>query len=219
MFVRIKNRISKIFFTGLFIILPVALTYFILSFLYRHLDALSPYFTNLLISLGAPIPEGYRVPFLGVVMTLLIVFLVGVLTTNIFGKKLLHLWESIVGKIPFVRRIYQGTKQVVSSFTQADTKSFKKVVLIEFPRRGLKAIAMVTGETQGEVQRMTSETCFNVFVPTTPNPTSGFLVFAPKEELTDLSMNIEEAVKYVISGGIVTPGPQAKVIDLEDFKD
>jgi len=209
-FGHLKRHLGNVFFTGLLITLPIALTWFILKFLFRNLDALSPVFTDLAIRLGAPIPAGYRIPFLGVVMTLLIVYLVGVLTTNIFGHKVVQWGERIVEKIPFVRRIYSGTKQVVVSIAHADTASFSKVVLIEFPRKGAHAIGFVTSETQGEVQRRTAENVINVFVPTTPNPTSGFLVFTPRSELTDLSMSIEDGVKYVISGGIVDPTTDKK---------
>ena len=203
MFSRIKRRIRNIFITGLLITLPIAITFFILKFLFQNLDALSPVFTDLLIQAGVPIPEGFRIPFLGFLMTFLIILLVGILTTNIFGKQVVHLGETLVEKIPFVRRIYSGTKQVVVAFANADTDSFKKVVLIEFPRKGIHAIGFVTGEAKGEVQEHTRGQVINVFVPTTPNPTSGFLVFAPQEEVQDIAMSIEDGVKYVISGGIV----------------
>jgi uncharacterized membrane protein len=202
-FSRIKRRIRTIFITGLLITLPIAITFFILKFLFLNLDALSPVFTDLLIQAGAPIPEGFRIPFLGFAMTFLIILVVGILTTNIFGKQVVHLGETLVEKIPFVRRIYSGTKQVVTAFANADTDSFKKVVLIEFPRKGIHAIGFVTGESRGEVQEHTNGTYINVFVPTTPNPTSGFLVFAPPEEVQEIAMSIEDGVKYVISGGIV----------------
>jgi len=202
-FSRIKRRIRTIFITGLLITLPIAITFFILKFLFKNLDALSPLFTNLLIQVGAPIPEGFRIPFLGFLMTFLIILMVGILTTNIFGKQLVHLGEGLVEKIPFVRRIYSGTKQVVVAFANSDTNSFTKVVLIEFPRKGIHAIGFVTGEARGEVQQHTSGEYINVFVPTTPNPTSGFLVFAPPEEVQEIAMTIEDGVKYVISGGIV----------------
>lgn len=199
------------------ITLPIALTWIILQFLLKNLDALSPVFTNILIQLGAPFPEGYRIPFLGVVMTLLIVLTVGWLTTSFFGKKVFELGETIVKKIPFVRRIYTGSKQVVVSIAQADTSTFRKVVLLEFPRRGLLAIGFVTGETRGEVQQLTQDNMLNVFVPTMPNPTSGFLIFSPPDELTEVSMTIEEGIKYVVSGGIVTP-PGLKVIEAKGLK-
>jgi len=210
---KFNRRLRNVFLTGFLITLPIALTIFILNFLFKSLDALSPVFTHWLILLGAPIPEGYRIPFLGVVMTFVFVFLVGAVTTNIFGKKVLHLWEEIIGKIPFVRRIYKGTKQVVSSFATMETKSFTKVVLIEFPRKGAHAIAFVTGKTTGELQRLTSDNHMKIFIPTTPNPTSGFVVFANPNEFIELNMTIEEGIKYVISGGIVTPEHVEKLIE------
>ena len=208
-----NRRLRNVFLTGFLVTLPIALTVFILNFLFKSLDALSPIFTHWLILLGAPLPDGYRVPFLGVIMTFVIVFFVGALTTNIFGKKLLQFWEGIVEKIPFVRRIYKGTKQVVSSFATMDTKSFTKVVLVEFPRKGAYAIAFVTGKTRGELQRLTSDNHVNIFIPTTPNPTSGFVIFTDPSEITELDMTIEEGIKYVISGGIVTPEQIQKLVE------
>ena len=201
----LNRRLRNIFLTGLLVALPISLTVFILSFLFRSLDTLSPVFTHWLILLGAPLPQGYQIPFLGVIMTFVIVFLVGAVTTNIFGKKILHLWEEIIEKIPFVRRIYKGTKQVVSSFATMDTTSFTKVILIEFPRKGAHAIGFVTGKTRGEIKHLTSDNHLKVFVPTTPNPTSGFIIFAEPSEFIELDMTIEEGIKFVISGGIVSP--------------
>ena len=217
MFTKLNPRIRNVFITGLLITLPIALTYFILQFLFKNLDALSPVFTKVLIDLGAPIPEGYRIPALGLVITLLIVLAVGWFTTNFFGKRLILLGENIVGKIPFVRRIYKGSKQVVQSIAHADTRAFRKVVLIEFPRRGMLAIGFVTGEARGEVQKNTCDDILNVFVPTMPNPTSGFLVFAPPEELTEIDMSIEDGVKYVVSGGIVNT-ERLKITEAKDIK-
>jgi len=213
----LQRRIRNVFITGLLITLPIALTYFILQFLFRNLDALSPVFTKVLIDLGAPIPEGYRIPALGLVITLLIVLAVGWFTTNFFGKRFLHLGERIVEKIPFVRRIYKGSKQVVQSIANADTSAFRKVVLLEFPRRGMLAIGFVTGAARGEVQDLTQEDVLNVFVPTMPNPTSGFLVFVPPEEVTEVDMSIEDGIKYVVSGGIVTT-EGLKLTDVKDIE-
>lgn len=210
---KFNRRLRNIFLTGFLVTLPIALTVFILNFLFKSLDALSPTFTHWLILLGAPLPKGYRIPFLGVIMTFAIVFFIGALTTNIFGKKILQLWEGIVEKIPFVRRIYKGTKQVVASFATMDTKSFTKVVLIEFPRKGAYALAFVTGKTRGELKRLTSANHINLFVPTTPNPTSGFVIFTDPKEVIELDMTIEEGIKYVISGGIVTPEQARKLIE------
>ena len=214
---RLQRRIRNIFITGLLITLPIALTYFILQFLFKNLDTLSPVFTKVLIDMGAPIPEGYQIPALGLVITLLIVLAVGWFTTNFFGKQMINLGESIVEKIPFVRKIYKGSKQVVQSIAHAETSAFRKVVLLEFPRRGMLAIGFVTGSALGEIQEYTREDVLNVFVPTMPNPTSGFLVFAPPEDLTEIDMSIEDGIKYVVSGGIVdTEG--LKLTDAKDIK-
>jgi len=217
MFKKLQRRIRNIFITGLLITLPIALTYFILQFLFKNLDALSPVFTKVLIDMGAPIPEGYRIPALGLVITLLIVLAVGWFTTNFFGKQMINLGENLVEKIPFVRKIYKGSKQVVQSIAHADTTAFRKVVLLEFPRRGMLAIGFVTGSARGEVQEYTREDVLNVFVPTMPNPTSGFLVFAPPEDLTEINMSIEDGIKYVVSGGIVDT-ERLKLIDTKDIK-
>ena len=217
MFKKLQRRIRNIFITGLLITLPIALTYFILQFLFKNLDTLSPVFTKVLIDMGAPIPEGYRIPALGLVITLLIVLAVGWFTTNFFGKQMINIGESLVEKIPFVRKIYKGSKQVVQSIAHADTTAFRKVVLLEFPRRGMLAIGFVTGSARGEVQEYTREDVLNVFVPTMPNPTSGFLVFAPPEDLTEINMSIEDGIKYVVSGGIVDT-ENLKLIDAKDIK-
>jgi uncharacterized membrane protein len=130
---------------------------------------------------------------------------------------MINLGESLVEKIPFVRKIYKGSKQVVQSIAHADTTAFRKVVLLEFPRRGMLAIGFVTGSARGEVQEYTREDVLNVFVPTMPNPTSGFLVFAPPEDLTEIDMSIEDGIKYVVSGGIVDT-ERLKLIDTKDIK-
>ncbi len=206
LFSRFRKRLRNIFVTGLLVTVPVVFTFFILNFLFKTLDnSLSPVFTKLLIFMGVSLKEGFRVPGIGLSMTVLIILVVGLLTTNIFGKKLVAVGEAIVEKIPFVRSVYNGTKQVVSSVAQADTRAFSKCVLVEFPRQGVYAMGFVTGVAKGEVQVKTAEKVLNIFIPTTPNPTSGFLVFVPEKETIELTMTIEDGIKLIISGGIVTP--------------
>lgn len=201
-----KRRVRNIFITGLLVTLPIAFTIFILNFLFKTLDNwLSPSITKLLILAGAPILEDFRVPGLGVAATVFIIFLVGVLTKNIFGAKLVQLGEMIVEKIPIVRNIYTGAKQVVTTIAHTDTNAFNRVVLIEFPRKGIHAMGFVTSETKGEVQALTEGDVVSVFIPTTPNPTSGFLVFLPQNDIIDLTMSVEDGIKLIISCGIVTP--------------
>lgn len=218
---KLKRRLRNYFIAGLLVTIPIAFTFFILNFLFKNLDrALSPAFTRMLIFFGAPIAESFRIPGVGVFMTVAIIFLVGLFTTNIFGKKLIHLGEKIVQKIPVVRNIYTGTKQVVTTIVDANIETFSQVVLLEFPRKGIFAIGFITCENRGEIQAKMDEDIVNVFVPTTPNPTSGFLIFSPRNQVTELSMSIEDGIKYVISGGIVAPPyPEGKTIDVKDIKD
>jgi len=198
--------VRNIFITGLLVTLPIAFTIFILNFLFKTLDNwLSPSITKLLILAGAPILEDFRVPGLGVAATVFIIFLVGVLTKNIFGAKLMQLGEMIVEKIPIVRNIYTGAKQVVTTIAHTDTNAFSRVVLVEFPRKGIHAMGFVTSETKGEVQALIEGDVVSVFVPTTPNPTSGFLVFLPQNDIIVLTMSVEDGIKLIISCGIVTP--------------
>ena len=186
--------------------IPIAFTFFILNFLFNKLDnALSPAFTSTLIYFGVPISPSFRIPGVGVIITILIIFLIGVLATNIFGRELVKLGEMIVEKIPVVRSIYTGTKQVAQTVLDADIETFSKVVMVEFPRKGLWALGFITCENKGEIQYKTGAEIINVFVPTTPNPTSGFLVFAPKDQIIELTMTIEEGLKFAISGGSVAP--------------
>ena len=206
MLIRLKRRIRNIFIAGLLVTIPIAFTFFLLNFLFKNLDrALSPLFTKTLIFVGVPVEESFRIPGVGVVMTLIIIFLVGVFTTNIFGKKLVHYGENILQKIPVVRSIYTGTKQEVSTIVDADIETFNQVVLVEFPRRDLFAIGFITCENKGEVQAQIEENVVYVFIPTTPNPASGFLVFVPNDQVIELSLTFEEVIKYVVSGGIVSP--------------
>lgn len=206
MFKKFKRRIRNIFITGVLLTLPVAFTLFILNFLFNSLDkAVSPYFTKMLIALGAPLPEDFHTPGFGVIMTVIIIFLIGLFATNIFGAKLVKLGETILTKIPIVRNIYTGAKQVVTTIAHAETKAFRKVVLVEFPRKGIYAIGFVSSEARGEVQQLTDKEVINVIIPTTPNPTSGFLVFVPKQDVIELAMTIEDGIKFIISCGIVSP--------------
>jgi len=201
-----KRRVRNVFITGLLVTLPIAFTIFILNFLFKTLDNwLSPSITKLLILVGTPILEDFRLPGLGVAVTVLIIFLVGVLTKNIFGAKLVQLGEMIVEKIPIVRNVYTGAKQVVTTIAHTDTNAFRRVVLVEFPRKEIYAMGFVTSETKGEVRALLEGDVVSVFVPTTPNPTSGFLVFIAQDEIIDLSMSVEEGIKLIISCGIVTP--------------
>ena len=217
MFSNFKRRLRNIFITGILITVPVAFTLFILNFLFKLLDNLVvPWFIKTLIRIGTPIPEDFRLPGLGLILIVLLIFVIGVLTQSFLGGKLVQLGEMIVDRIPVVRSIYTGAKQVVTTIAEADTKAFRKVVLVEFPRKGIYSLGFITGYTEGEVQELTNAKLVNVFVPTTPNPTSGFLVFVANEEIIELTMTVEDGIKFIISVGIVTPEyHQGKILELK----
>ncbi|MFV1950736.1 MAG: DUF502 domain-containing protein [Nitrospinota bacterium] len=211
MFKKLKHRIRNIFIAGLLIILPVGITYLVLSLLFNNVDKLLyPILTKLLIFIDVPIRPGYRIPGLGFVATILIVFFAGLLTTNIFGRKLVKLGELILEKIPVVRSIYTGVKQVIDTIAHTNKKAFRQVVILEYPRKGLYSVGFITCDSKGEIQDATGDDMINIFVPTTPNPTSGYLIFASKKDIIPLSMTVEDGIKLVISGGIVTPNNEIK---------
>ena len=130
---------------------------------------------------------------------------VGFLTAGLIGRYIIKLGERIIQRLPIIRSVYGALKQIFESVLASSSESFREVVLVEYPRRGIWAIAFITGITKEEVQNITDNEMVNIFLPTTPNPTSGFLLFVPKDELIQLNMTVEEGIKMVISGGIVTP--------------
>lgn len=181
-------------------------TIFVVKTIFLTLDGFfGPYITPLLIKLGLPLSEEFFIPGLGVIATIILIFVVGVVTTNYFGKKLWNTGEKIVKYIPGIGIVYNAAKQIIDTFSISDTAAFSKVVLFEYPRRGTWCYAFITGRATGEAEYRTAANLVNVFVPTTPNPTSGYLLLVPKNDLIELSMSIEDGIKMVVSGGILTP--------------
>jgi uncharacterized membrane protein len=127
-----------------------------------------------------------------------------------FGHRIVGTWERLLNRIPFFRSIYQATKQLVDTLSRGEAGHFRKVVLVEFPRKGLYTVAFVTGETRGEPAARTGQTCVNVFVPTAPNPTSGYYLMVPEVDIIPTDMTVEEAFKLVLSGGLVVPGEKTQ---------
>ena len=153
-------------------------------------------------------PETYlpfSIPGIGVLITIVFLILVGMLTAGFVGRVLVGLGERLVHRMPVVRNVYGALKQIFETVMSQSSGAFRQVVLFEYPRRGSWAIGFITGRTEGEVQNLTEEEVVNVFLPTTPNPTSGYLLFIPRSELVLLDMTVEEGIKMVVSGGIVTP--------------
>jgi uncharacterized membrane protein len=197
-----KDRIKAYFLTGLLVVVPIALTIYILiiivSYMDRFIEFLPPEYS----------PDAYlpfHIPGLGLLATFLMILLAGLLTRNIAGRKLIALGERIVKKIPLVRNIYLPIKQMFEAIFIEKSDSFKRVVLLEYPRKGTYTIGLVTGVTQGEIQGKNEKKLINVFVPTTPNPTSGFYIVVPEDDLFELKMSVQEAFKLIVSGGVIVP--------------
>jgi uncharacterized membrane protein len=199
----LRHKLKNYFFTGLLLVVPVAMTFLVVRWLVNLMDSLL--ISVLPQSLQPEKLFGLAIPGVGLVATLLLILTIGVLVTNILGRSLVNFSERLVDRIPVVKSVYMLFKQVSDTVFNRDRGAFRKVVLIEYPRKGIWSVAFVTGITKGEVQTITPDKLANVFVPTTPNPTSGFYILVPEDDMIELSMTVEEAFKLIISGGMVTP--------------
>ncbi len=211
-----RKKIKKIMLTGVAAIIPVGVTIYILLIIIKAMNNLVKiipyrYQPDQILS--------FHVPGLGIIFTLILIFVVGLVTKSYLGKKAVKLGEILVGKIPLVRGIYNAIKQLVDAIISDKGDSFKKVVLIEYPRKGLHSIAFVTGDTRGEIKERISQDTINLFVPTTPNPTSGFYIVILKSDVIPLTMTVEEAFTLIMSGGIITPPNASKKIEREKGND
>ena len=203
----IKHKLRTYFLTGLLVVVPIGLTMFILKFVIGKLDEM------LRIVPPAFHPQTYipfPVPGLSLVITFVTILIIGMITRNILGRKLVQLGEMIVDKIPLVRSIYLLSKQLMETIFNQDKDSFKQVIMIEYPRKGLYSIGFVTGIGRGEIQKNTSSKVLNVFIPTSPNPTSGYLIMVPEEDIVPLEMSVDTAFKLILSGGVVTSEMEIK---------
>jgi uncharacterized membrane protein len=193
---KLNTVLRRYFLGGILAIVPLIITIFVLRFLFLRIDGiLSPFITELL---------GYKVPGLGLVGTIILIFLAGFLTANVIGSRLFKIWEIFLVKTPLVRTIYGSSKQLVQAISTTDKQSFKQVVMVEFPRKGLYYLAFVTNEIKVVLKDETREFVI-VFIPSTPTPFTGWTMFFPKEELTPLDLTVEEGIKFFVSGGIVSP--------------
>jgi uncharacterized membrane protein len=147
----------------------------------------------------------FSIPGLGLIIVFIFTTLVGSLATGLFGRTLIRIWEYILNRMPVVRSVYSAIKQILETVMAAQSDAFRQAVLVQYPRKDIWAIGFVTGSTKGEVGKYVNENMINVFMPTTPNPTSGFLLFFPEKDLIYLKMSVEDALKLVVSGGMVIP--------------
>ena len=195
-------NLRRYFITGLLIWIPIGITFWVMDFLVGTLDqslALLPQTWRTESWLG------FHIPGMGVLLTLAIVTLTGVIAANYFGQRLIGFWEGLLARIPVVRSIYYGVKQVSDSLLASNGQSFRKAVLLQFPRPGSWTIGFVTGKPGGEVAAHLPSDSIGVFIPLTPNPTAGYFLLLPASEVIELEMSVEEALKYIISMGIVPP--------------
>ncbi|MGJ8619378.1 MAG: DUF502 domain-containing protein [Methylophilaceae bacterium] len=190
------------FITGLLVLVPLVVTFWLLSTLIQTMDQ------SLLLLPESWRPEkmlGYSVVGLGAVMTIAIIFITGVIATNIFGQQLILLWENLLSRVPVVKSIYSSVKQVSDTIFSDSGNAFRKALLVEFPRKGSWTIAFLTGEPGGDVSNHLLGDYVSVYVPTTPNPTGGYFLMMEKKDVIELDMSVDQALKYIISMGTVAP--------------
>lgn len=199
---RVVVRLRRWLLAGLLLWLPLGVTILTFKFLLDLMDRM------LFLVPPAWRPEqliGFSVPGLGLIFAIVLLLVTGILAANLIGRRLVRAYENVLGRIPFVRSVYGAVKSFSEVVLSGSGTSFKKVVLIEYPRPGLYSIAFQTSEDAEEIQARTGETVITVFLPTTPNPTSGYMLFVPRDDATVLDMSVEDALKLVVSLGVVVP--------------
>ena len=192
----------KYFITGLLILVPLAITLWVLNLIVGTMDQ------SLLLLPERWRPEavfGFAIPGLGTILTLLIILLTGLVTRNFIGNRVVALWESVLNRIPVFNTIYSSVKQVSDTLFSSSGNAFRKALLVQYPRQGSWTIAFLTGVPGGDVRNHLAGDYVSVYIPTTPNPTSGFFLMMPRADTIELDMNVDAALKYIVSMGVVTP--------------
>jgi uncharacterized membrane protein len=191
------RRLKRYFLAGLAVVLPTALTTYVLWFLFVKLDAI----------LGTFIRKkaGVTIPGIGLAAVIIIVFVAGALATNLLGRKVIRGGQRVLESIPLFNRVYVAIRQISDAFLSDQSTVFRRVALVEFPRAGMYSICFVTSEDVGEFDKKIGKKAKNVFLPTTPNPTTGYMLVVPASDLIPLDLTVEEGLKLVISGGSVVP--------------
>lgn len=197
------GRLRAYFFAGILVTAPAAITFYVAWLIIGFIDQ---QVTSLLPSRYNPndiLP--FSIPGLGLVILIVVLTMIGAFTAGFVGRMAVRLSEGMLARMPVIRSLYGAVKQIFETVLATQSTAFRQVVLVEYPRRGIWALGFVSGVTKGEVQNLTEDEVINVFLPTTPNPTSGFLLFVPRRDLVVLNMTVEDGIKMVVSGGIVTP--------------
>jgi uncharacterized membrane protein len=190
---KLKNFLKKYFITGLLVVVPVGATVFVLRWILESIDSILGHIPGYVI--------GLEFPGLGIITLILLILLIGMVSANYFGNRILRFWDEFMRKVPLVRGVYSTVKQVMETFSVKH--NFHGVALVEYPRKGCYSIGFVTGDVPGESVGLTGK-YQTVFVPTTPNPTAGFLLMLPEPEVHHLDMSVEQGMKFIISLGLVS---------------
>jgi uncharacterized membrane protein len=210
----LAETIRRYFVAGVVFFAPIGITIWAIASIVVWLDNLIlPHVLRLIVP-GAT--EPIRLPILGMLFTFCVIILLGVLARHLLGPEFVRAWERLLGRVPIARSIYSGVKQLMEAiFGSGRRTQFNRVVLIEYPRKGIFALAFTTGVSQGVIQAVTEKTMVNCFLPTAPNPTSGFYLLVPEDEITTVDMTVEEAFKVVMSAGLVVPDEDDAESDTE----
>ena len=200
--VSFSHRLRRYIIAGLLVWVPLVITLWVLNLVVSTMDQ------SLALLPEALQPQalfGFKVPGLGVLLTVLVVLVTGILVSNILGQRMVALWEQGLKRIPFVNSIYNGVKQVSDTLFKPGGQAFRKALLVEWPREGMWTIAFLTGTPGGDVSSHLRGDYLSVYVPTTPNPTGGYFVMLPREDVIELDMSVDDALKYIISMGVAAP--------------
>lgn len=208
------KRIRRIIVAGLLVWLPLGVTIFIIRLL---LDLLGQTYKIIPEFLRPESILGFSIPGFEILLALVIIFTTGLIAANFIGKSLVDWWESFLDKIPLVRNIYSPLKKFSELILSDQTQSFSKVLLIEYPRKGLYSLCFQTSKNLGEIEKKSGRDVVCVFVPTTPNPTSGLILMVPQEDVIELDMSVEDGLKMIISLGVVVPGERLDEIQRKDL--
>jgi uncharacterized membrane protein len=199
--ITVKAALKRYFLTGLLVITPIWGTILILKTLFVTVDGI---LGDMLARIVTP---GYYVPGLGIATLVLLIFATGLFAANFIGRQIVALWEDLLNRVPVVRGIYSTLKSMMDILSFTERGEYNRVVLIQFPKNGHYCFAFVTGVTKGEVQDISSDPLVHVYVPTSPNPTSGYFLLVPEREVIPVEISVEEAMKLIVSGGLYSPTP------------
>ncbi|NMG33023.1 DUF502 domain-containing protein [Azoarcus sp. TTM-91] len=196
---------KKYLITGLLIWIPLAITFMVLAWIVNTLDQIILWLPE---GVQPKVMFGFNIPGVGLVLSVLIVLSTGLVAANVLGQKLVQVWEAVLARIPVVKSIYYSVKQVSDTLFSSNGQAFRKALLVQYPRQGAWTIAFLTGKPGGDAAQHLPGDYVSVYVPTTPNPTSGFFLMMPAADVIELEMSVDEALKYIISMGVVAPAPR-----------